>query len=823
MKSKYSGLWPDRHFVASSPYLTILFILLIQFPVLAQQSSLNGKVLDVTEEALPFANVLLKYPSDSSLAKVAVTDEQGTFEIVGVEAGNYLLQISYVGLPSLLQAISINRNEQKDLGSLLMQTSEGETLGEVTVEATRPLIELKGDKMVFNIENSINAGGSNGLELLRKAPGVLLDNNNNITMLGRTGVRIFINGRPSPLRGEDLASYLEGLQSTDIDAIEIITNPGSKYEAEGNAGIINIKLRKDSNLGANGTLNLSYGIGIRPRYSGGLSGNYRNKFMNLYGSYSYTQSNPISNLNFDRRQFGFVLSQRNLITAQNTPQNFKAGADFFLSDKSTLGILVEGGSALNQNNARGRTTLGTVDQMEPDSILIVNSPFESKRFNLNYNLNYEWKISKSSSLSIDANYGTFDRTQGTFLSNRYYTPDETTLLSVRDNQIDTDTDIRLSALKVDYERELWSGKLGVGGKITQINTDNDFDFFNFVGANPVLNTDRSNRFQYNENVNALYFNYSKRISDKINYQIGLRMEQTNSEGNLIAQKEGNNQNIKRSYLDWFPSASLNIKMNPDNQLQLSYSRRINRPSYGALNPFEYQLDELTFHKGNPFLQPEYSNIYQIRHAYKFKINTTLSYSRTADMMALQPQAGEGKVSFRTWLNLQKQDNYSINIAAPTPINDWWSSLVSVTAYYRRNRSAPNAETVVDLQATAYNLYSQQSFKISKKFSMELSGFYNSATINQGATRARPMYRADLGAKLKILQGSGNLSVTFNDFLNTMRWQGDVVFGELDMTIVSDWDSRRLRVNFSYLFGNKKVKSRKRKTALEEEKSRANGN
>lgn len=820
MKPNNSGLRPEGHSLALRPSFMLL-LLLIQFPVLAQQTSLKGIVLDAKESVLPFANILLKHQRDSSLAKVEVTNEQGAFELVSIDPGKYLLEISYVGLPSLSQSITLNENEQKDLGPLVMQTSAGETLDEVTIEATRPLIELKDDKMVFNVENSINAGGSNGLELLRKAPGVLVDNNNNITMLGRTGIRIFINGRPSPLRGEDLASYLEGLQSTDIDAIEIITNPGSKYEAEGNAGIINIRLRKDSSLGANGTLNLGYSIGIRPSYTGGISGNYRNKFMNLYGSYSYTQSNPISNLDFDRRQFGFLLSQRNLITGQNTPQNYKVGADFFLNDKSTLGVLVEGGSALRINDNGGRTTLGRVGQMEPDSILISGNQAENDRINLNYNLNYEWKISKSSSLSIDANYGTFDRTQNSFLPNRYFSSDETTLLSVRDNQINTETGITLSALKIDYERALWSGKLGLGGKVTQINTDNDFDFFTFMGTNPLLSPDRSNRFRYHENVNALYFNYSKKLTDKVNYQLGLRIEQTNSEGDLTAQKEVDNQNIKRSYLDWFPSASLNIKMNDDNQLQLSYSRRINRPSYGALNPFEYQLDELTFHRGNPFLQPEYSNIFQVRHAYKFKINTTLSYSRTTDMMALQPQASTGKVAFRTWLNLQSQDNYSINIAAPTPINDWWSSLVSVTAYYRKNQSAPDAEIVVNLEATAFNLYSQQSFKVNKKLSLELSGFYNSATINQAAGRARPMYSVNMGARLKVLKGSGNLSFTFNDFLNTMRWQGDVQFGELDMMIVNNWDSQRVRANFSYFFGNKKVKTRKRKTALEEETKRAN--
>ena len=824
MKTQLSDSRSKPSPIRAFHFLFIVLLLLFQSPVLAQQSSLRGVILDAEEAALSFANVLLKNQQDSSVAKVAVTDEQGTFELVGVDPGDYLLEVSYIGLSSLLQEVHVGTDEEKNLGLLRMQASEGETLSEVVIDATRPLIELKNDKMVFNIENSINAGGSNGLELLRKAPGVLVDNNNNITMLGRTGVRIFINGRPSPLRGEELASYLEGLQSTDIDAIEIITNPGSKYEADGNAGIINIKLRKDSSLGANGTVNLSYAVGIRTRYSGGVSGNYRNKKMNFYGSYSYTQNNPISTIDFQRQQFDFTLSQRNLMTGQNSPQNFKAGADFFLSDKSTLGVLIEGGVGINTQKNGGRTLLSTLGQTEPDSILISGQDSENNRANLNYNINYEWKINKSSTLSFDANYGTYQRERDAFQPNRYYSPDESTLLSISDIQTIAETDIDITAIKVDYEGKLWSGKLGMGGKFTQINTNNDFQFFNFIASDPVLNTDRTNNFRYEENVNALYFNYSDKITDQINYQLGLRIEQTNSEGILTALKEVNDENIKRNYLNWFPSASLNIKMNDDNQLQLSYSRRINRPSYGSLNPFEYQIDEITFHKGNPFLQPEYSNIFQIRHAYKFKINTTLSYSRTTDMMALQPQAREGNIAFRTWLNLQTQDNYSINIAAPTPINKWWSSLVSVTGYYRKNQSAPDAETIINLDATAFNIYSQQSFKVSKKFSMELSGFYNSSTIMQASSLAKPMYRFDFGAKLKVLKGNGNLSLTVGDFLNTQKWQGEINFGALQMDVVNDWDSRRVRANFSYLFGNQKVKrSRRRKTALDDEKSRTNDN
>ncbi len=805
-----------------SGLLCLVFCFLTFSLIQAQNALIHGTIVDTEDKPLAFASVILNNSLDSSYIKGEMTDEKGQFTISKLSAGDYYLAISYVGLGNMQLDISLAANEKRNTGPINLVSSDGTDLEEVLVSAKRPLLELKNDKMIFNVENSVNAIGDNGLELLRKAPGVLIDNNNNITMLGRTGVRIFINGRPSPLRGDELVNYLEGLQSVDVDAIEIITNPGSKYEAEGNAGIINIRLKKETGLGANMNLNLGYAIGERSRSNGGLSGNFRNKFMNAFGSLSLTRGYWVNQWIINRNQFDFSYNQFNSITGQNTPLNFRAGADFFLSKKSTLGILVEGGNNDFETKNNGAGGLGIAGSGVVDSLLLVEGSGVGSSQNISYNVNYLVQFNKNSSLSIDASYGTYDYDRIEGLGNFYTNPDQSKTLSQSINETFALNDISIAALRIDYERPFLDGTLGLGAKISDIKTENSFEFFNEFDGENVLDIDRTNDFEYLERVGAAYVNYSAKISKKVNFQVGLRLENTYSKGQLFALKDVDNSLVERDYLNLFPSASLNISLNDDNKLQLSYSRRINRPSYQNLNPFEFKLDELTFHRGNPFLQPEYSNIFQVRHSLKLKFNTTVNYSRTTQMMVLQVQADEGKQAFRTWLNLPDQFNYSINFASPTSITDWWGSFVSLTAYYRQNKGTFLDGENVDLDVKAFNIFSQQTFTLNKKTTFELSGFFNSPTLVDGTTNIPAMWNVNVGFKRRILNGKGNLALAVSDVFKTMNNRFEIQYGALEAKGIRRRDTRRLRANLTYFFGDSKVKkARKRKTSIEDEKKRAN--
>jgi len=787
-----------------------------------QGAGLRGKVLDPDGAPLSYANVVLNRAQDSSLIKVQYTEDSGQFEITGVEAGNYYLRITYVGLPPHeTEAFTLAESQNLELGTINMQPANAE-LKEVVVTGKRPLLELKDDKMVFNVDKSINAAGNNGLELLRKAPGVVIDQNDNITMMGNSGVRIFIDGKPSPLRGEDLASYLRSLQSSDIEAIEIITNPGAKYEAEGNAGIINIRLKKDKSLGANASVNLGYSVGVLPRYNGSINSNYRNKQFNAFLNYSYNDGHNVNFMNIQREQSGVGLTQNGQNFNNWRGHNFKAGMDFYLNDKQTLGFMINGNASDSDNRTGNNTRIGSLGSSEIDSILVARSQSDRNSENFNFNLNYRLEGEKDKSLSFDADYGRYRRDEHMFQPNQYFDPSKSRMLSERINRMIAPTDIDILTFKTDYEQPLLEGKFGAGIKLSYVKTDNTFDFFNVIDGEDILDINRSNNFVYEEIVNAAYVNYSRQLNKKVNLQAGLRLEQTNSTGDLTAMVDTDNERVERNFLDYFPSASINYTPSKTHALQLSFSRRINRPSYQNLNPFREQLDELTFQQGNPFLQPEYTNRVQLRHTFKQRFNTTISYGRTTDLITQQTQSGEGKEAFITFLNVADQNNYSINLAAPYSFTDWWSSYTSITGYYRRNKADFGEGKTIDLTAKAMNLYAQHTFQMPGDVAMEVSGWYNSPSIWGGNFEMESQWAMSVGLQRKVMQGRGNLKLSISDVFKTSNWNGLSQFGDLLLQIHGGWDSRRLQLNFSYLLGNDQLKTNgKRKSGLEEEQGRIN--
>lgn len=792
----------------------------LSFMYAQSTGKITGSVLDTEGKPVGYANVLLFTTADTNMVKAEITDDHGIFQLAGIPAGNYWIKASFVGLPDFKsEALQVEAGQTLALPAFRLQPSTND-LDEVVVTATKPLVEVKPDKMVFNVEGSINAQGNTALELLRKSPGVMVDNNDNIMLLGRNGVQIYIDGKPSPLSSSDLAAYLSTLQSSEIESIEIITNPSSKYDARGNAGIINIKFKKDKNLGANGNFDLGYSIGKLPMYNAKLSGNYRNKKVNLFGSYGYGEGKNRNIFNLYREQSGLSFDQRNLNLSEWNNHNFRAGADLFLSKKSTLGFIASGNINDFQANSNSRTPIAMIGSGTVDSLLLASSINHGMRSNFNFNVNYAFQGEKGVSWNVDADYGIYENDGDEYQPNRYTDPSGTETYEERIYASQTPVTIDIYTFKLDHERELLGGKLGAGIKFSQVNTDNTFDFFNVVNGDYNLDESRSNHFDYTENVNAAYVNFSGKLSEKLNYQLGVRAEQTHSEGDLTAFVQSDEDNVKREYLDFFPSGGLTLQANPTNSFQLTYSRRIDRPSYQDLNPFQNRLDELTFEKGNPFLNPQYSHNFQLTHTYKYMYNTTLSVSRTTDLITRITDTSGVSSSFITWLNLAQQDAMSLSFSAPVQITKWWNSYSNLTGSLTHNTADYGDGKTVDLQAASFNMYSQQTFSLPMDIKLEVSGWYTTPGIWGGTFKMKSMGNVDIGVQKKILQGKANLKVSVSDVFRTNKWSGESQFGVLYMRAGGNWDSRRLRVNFSYLFGNDQVKAaRRRNTGLEDEQNR----
>jgi len=757
--------------------------------------------------------------TDSSMAKVQNTGDDGSFSIINVNPGEYWIQVRYVGLPTLNGPVfRVEPSETLTLPTYTMSEQTAE-LAAVTVTAQRPILEIKPDKTVFNVQGSINSTGNNALELLRKAPGVVVDNNENLIVLGKSGVKIYIDGRPSPLVGEALTAYLKSLQASQIDNIEIITNPSAKYDAEGNAGIVNIRLVKDKRHGTNASLDLGYRVGEYASYNGSISGNHRTKKVNVFANYGFSDWKGFNDLNLRREQAGKFFDGNSTRIWDGQSHNLKLGLDFFPTKGHTIGVLFNGNVSNGSSESNSETPIGSIIAGVADSMLVASSTGDDVSTNSNINLNYQFERSKSESWNIDLDYGIYNSEDDEYQPNSYTDINGENVFSVFNFGNETATDIGIFTAKLDHERKLGKGKFETGLKTAFVTTDNVFDFFNYPSTTAIKDLDRSNAFTYTENVNAVYGKYSQEINKKWGYSIGLRVEQTNSEGDLESTQQNDDDNVKNTYVDFFPSGGLTYNPNRMNSFRLNYSRRVNRPNYQDLNPFESKIDELSFRKGNPFLEPEYAHSLQLTYTYAYRYSLTLAGAHTENVIARIVDTINTNASFISWENLAQRQTLSLSLAAPFTISKKLSSFVNLTYSAQRNQADDVLGKEIDVTVTSFNMYMQHSYKLPHDFTFELSGWYSSPSIWESTFKTKALGSVDLGLQKKLFDGKGKLKLSMNDIFYTSPWSGRSDFGGMVLSGTGAYDSRKFGINFSYLFGNQNVRSRKRKTGSESESNR----
>jgi hypothetical protein len=802
-------------------FMRSLFILLLVIAGIQASAQITGQVKDGQGNLLTGTTVSLMRVQDSALIKYAVSGDEGVFMFKEVTHGSYRLTASFVGHQPFLSEI-FEFSENPFRLDIVMQKLSSDLAG-VVVTAKKPVVEVRADKMILNVEGTINATGSDALELLRKAPGVTVDKDENISLSGKNGVQVFIDGRPTPLAGQDLAQYLKSMQSSNIEAIELITNPSAKYEAAGNAGIINIRLKKNKALGTNGSVNAGYNIGIYSKYNTGFSLNHRNQKLNLFGNYNYNNNKNQNSLSIDRSVADSFFSTRNTIIAQSKNHNFKAGADYFINKQNTLGIIVNGSvSEIGMAN-NSRTSIAS-QTGNTNRWLVANNRSSLERNNVGLNLNYSYNHQQGKSLNLNGDMGKYELGNDQFQPNFYYDPSGQTLTSSVIYQMIAPTDISIKSLKADWEQNFAKGKLGFGGKTAFISTENDFKRYNVFNNSKELDIERSNGFNYKENINALYVNYNRAFTGFM-IQGGLRAENTITEGVSNGMRHNGSgfvkydSTFKRNYTDLFPSAAITFNKNPMSQFSVTYSRRVDRPAYQDLNPFEFKLDEYTYQKGNIDLRPQYTNSFGITHTFKYRLNTTLNYSRVKNMFVQWIDTAEISKSFITKKNLATQDIVSLNISYPFQYKSY-----SLFANLNANRSHYTADfgpgRQVDLNAYGLSIFAQNSLRFAKTWTAELSGFYNAPTIYQGAFQAKSMWGVDAGLQKQLFAGKATLKASVSDVFNSLQFHGKTEFAGQVSNFTSRWESQQFKISLNYRFGNTGVKAaRQRGTASEEETKR----
>ncbi|MEM8764562.1 MAG: TonB-dependent receptor [Bacteroidota bacterium] len=793
----------------------VFFVLLSFFTLFASAQTIRGKLTNATDAPVPYAAVTLSSPLDSSLVKATISNEEGIYVLKDLQPSEYLFKVNVLGYADLERKINYESGDL-DMGTLVL-TEVTENLAEVTVVAEKPMVQVMADKTVFNVQNTINATGTSAFELLRKAPGVIVDNNGGIIVEGKSGVQFFIDGKLSVLQGDDLINFLESLQATDIESVEIITQPSSKYDAAGNAGIINIKLKKDKSLGTNGTYTTGVTTGDFSRYNNSLNFNNRGEKGNLYGTYSNRFGKTTGFINLFRTQSDTQFDAVTNSVYDRNSNNLKLGYDYYVNKKHTVGAIFNGNFNNGFSTDNNRTPIRPVGNVENDSVLVALNQTDNTSYNINANLNYRYADTLGYSVNVDLDYGRYNSDRNAFLPNTYFDGTESIILSQRTTLQETPINIDIATIKSDYEQNFLKGKLGLGFKFSWIETDNTFNQFNQINGEPVLDTDQSNIFTYTENINAAYFNYNRKWG-KWNLQFGLRMENTISDGNLESEQANENERVERNYTDWFPSGGLTYQLNQKNQFALTYSRRIQRPNYQSLNPFKYQLNELSFSQGNPFLQPQYTNNVKLTHTFNYRLNTSLSYTRITDFFA-RVTVAEGETSnFLTTLNVANQSVYNLGISYPKKILSWWDVYVSINAYIS-DYEATSPE-FLPLRQETLSFYGQNTFNLGNEWRAEVSGWYNSPSVWGGTYQTRSLGSLNAAVQKKFFDNRFTGRLSINDILFTSPWAGVTQFGDLFIDGSGGSDSRRVAFSLTYDFGRSEIKkARKRKTGLQDESDR----
>ncbi len=800
----------------------ILSICSVLGTVYAQSAGgkLRAVVVGQDNQPIGAASISLFRKPGDVLLKGTLSNENGEIELFAIPEGKYMLQVSSVGYAMYRSSeMTLNTGDFKMLDTIHLQV-ESKVLSEAQVIGKKPLIESQLDKVVLNVENSILATGNNALELLQKVPGVTLDNKK-INLRGKSNVIIMIDGKPTYLSADEVSRLLENTASNAIASIEVLTNPPAKYDAAGNAGIINIKTKKNTQFGSNVSLNLNLAQGKYTKGDGGFQISHRNNWVNLFSSYNYANTLGFNDLNIDRavetKAGTTYFNSDSYSKFRYRGHNFKFAADFNLGKQDVIGFVVNG-NVSNGNSTREGSNLIASQKEKLDSIVLGSNLSDFKYHYLTYNLNYKKTFDTlGTELTFNGDFSDSKNDDNSTVGNRFLDANwqEFKLPNIFRNDMLSKT--KILVFKTDFVHPFdKTTKLEAGLKYSRVKTDNNLVYEDQnQNGKFVRNNGQSNQFLYNENIAAAYFSLNKSFG-KLSVQTGLRVENTSSLGNSVTM----GQQTKRNYTDFFPTVFIQQQISDDHKLGLSYSRRIDRPDYGSLNPFIYYLDQYTYQYGNPYLNPQYTNSYELNYTFKEQYLLSLGYKRTNDAITQVIESNsETKAIAQTDRNLTYFDYYNMNVNIPVKPFKWWSISNNATAFYNKFSFDERSGAQRQLEKLSFQVSSTHDIRIGETTNVELTANYSSPAV-YGVLSFQSYYGIDLGAGKTFLDKKMNIKLAVNDVLNT-RGQRRLSSYQEDgyYRIRNGYDSRVVRLSISYRFGNMNIKSVNKKAGNNDEDSR----
>mgnify|MGYP003576140765 CR=1 FL=1 len=798
-------------------FLSILSMFCFISMIQAQsRGTISGTIKGNGEKAaLPAGvTVSLLRASDSSAVKFSVTEKDGSFMFDNVVGGKYLIAATSIGYKKSYTApFEINQNNLPvNLPAIELQPA-AKSLSGVTVTATRPMIEQRIDRTIVNVDASITNIGTSALEVLEKSPGVTVDRDGNIGLKGKDGVLVLVDGRPTQLGGADLANLLRNLNSSQLDQIEIMTNPPARFDAAGNAGIINIKTKKTVTAGFNGSASIGFTQGRYPKTNEGFNFNYRQGKVNVFSNLSHNFQKGFGRLNFHRNIFDEQTNVIDKIFDQQTKRfmegnayNAKAGLDFFATKKTTFGFAL-GGNVRNTSSVNRNVTniSNAAKNLESITKAQVDNEMEWKSFNAN--LYFRTILDKKGrELTSDFDFLKYGSNNDQYMVNSF-TDAAGNFYRKADTLVGyLPQDIEVYSGRVDYVHPIKKEvRFEAGIKSSIVRTDNDARYDSLQYGNTVYDVRRSNHFVYEENINAAYANLSTPLSKKITAQLGLRLENTIAKGQQLTTGE----KFNRPYTQLFPTAFFQYKANDKNTFGANFGRRVRRPNYQSLNPFINFLDRYTYSKGNPNLKPSVSNNFELSHTWKNKITTTLNYTATKDIIDGVIEQ-KGQEAYNMPANIASLDQFGLSISANTPVTKWWTSTININAFYN-NYKGVVSEADIDLAATTFIFSGTQQFKLSKTITGELNGRFRNGGL-EGVIKMKPVWFVGAGLSKQVLKNQGSLRLSVRDIFYTQRFRGLSRYGNVDFQMEQLGETRVVSLGFSYRFSKGKKLAPVKRTA-----------
>ena len=810
------------------PLSTLLFLCLYVTTWAQINTKISGTLQSAEGKVIESATVSLLKHTDSSLVKATFSDKNGNYSFENIKSDSYIIKTEAIGFNIFIsKPVQLADNASLTIPVIQLQHVTAQ-LKEVTVFTHKPFIENKIDKTVVNVDASTTNGGLSALEILEKSPGVTVDNDGNVGLKGKQGVIILLDGKQTYLSGQALANYLKNMPSSELDQVEIMTQPPAKYDASGNAGIINLVTKKNKGNGFNGTITSSAIFAKYFKNTNSLNLNWHHGKMNLFAQYGYSHWRGFNDIYINRSLRDSISLPYNRYSNQHTygkfadeSHQFKTGFDYFANKTTTYSFTVNG--TIDNSSFTSSGVANIYDSLhEFVQYNDANSQTKTPLTNLGFDLNFDKKLDdKGQDLSVDGDF-VFYNTHGNQYTNNYlYNADNTPseLPYLLNGHLPSVIDIY--SLKADYKKPLnHDATLEAGFKSSYVLTNNNaiYTLFDNGFGKWIPDDTLSNHFIYKENINAAYVSLQKKIK-KFGMQLGLRAEQTVANGNQVIK----NISFNKNYIQLFPTAYFTYNKNDNNTFELSYGKRIDRPDYSKLNPFQFQLDRYTYQQGNPDLQPQFSHNVELSYNYKGQLNVTANFTHTIniinDVLLTTKQPGDSNyTTFQTSQNIASNINIGVAVNYSRQLTKWWAINIYGTVFHNDYKGVIQGESI-HVNNIAFNGNFSSQFNFNKGWSAEVSGWFNGKNFVSSAILAKPMGMFALGAGKQVLKGKGSVKINLRDPLYLAHFTGSTYLSNGLTNIHSSWDNRRGIITLTYRFGKNKAQQVHHDNGAEEEQSR----